>query len=229
MAMDIFSTFDDHNKVIIDAYLLIWMTLITFAILLMKKMWLTSSKLSFFNTMKSVVTELITRSNMKMMLGSSSLMTAIMTTVLTLNLFGLTPYTFSATSHLVINLSLTLILWMHILMMSMSFNLSEFLAHLQPLGAPAMINPFLCLIELVSLLVRPLTLAVRLTANLSTGHILMSLLGTGMTSSPLPVSLLLMMMGSAYCMFEMGVCFVQAYIFTLLPTLYADEHPENID
>nr|AJP00038.1 ATP synthase F0 subunit 6 [Bugula neritina] len=228
MAMDIFSTFDDHNKVLIDAYMLIWMALITLCVLLMKKMWFTSSKLSFFNTMKSVISELVTRSNMKMMLGSSSLMTAIMTTVLTLNLFGLTPYTFSGTSHLVINFSLALILWLHILMKSMSFNLSQFLTHLQPLGAPAMISPFLCLIELVSLMVRPLTLAVRLTANLSTGHILMSLLGTGMVSSPLPVSILLMMLGSAYCMFEMGVCFVQAYIFSLLPTLYADEHPDKI-
>lgn len=229
MAIDIFSTFDDHNKVIIDAYLLIWMTLITFAILLIKKMWLTRSKLSFFNTMKSVVTELITRRNIKMILGSSSLITAIITTVLTLNLFGLTPYTFRATRHLVINLRLALILWIHILIIRIRFNLSEFLAHLQPLGAPAMINPFLCLIELVRLLVRPLTLAVRLTANLRTGHILIRLLGTGITRSPLPVRLLLIIIGSAYCIFEIGVCFVQAYIFTLLPTLYADEHPENID
>jgi len=228
MAIDIFSTFDDHNKVLIDAYILIWITLITLCVLLIKKIWFTSSKLSFFNTIKSVVSELVARRNIKTILGSSSLITAIITTVLTLNLFGLTPYTFRATRHLVINLRLALILWLHILIKRIRFNLSEFLAHLQPLGAPAIISPFLCLIELVRLIVRPLTLAVRLTANLRTGHILIRLLGTGIVRSPLPVRILLIALGSAYCIFEIGVCFVQAYIFSLLPTLYADEHPDKI-
>jgi len=93
------------------------------------------------------------------------------------------------------------------------------LAHLQPVGSPAFLNPFLCVIELVRLIVRPVTLAVRLTANLRTGHILIALLGTGFMSS---VSVLVG--GMFYFMFEMAVCLIQAYIFTLLPTLYSDDH-----
>lgn len=93
------------------------------------------------------------------------------------------------------------------------------MAHLQPVGSPAFLNPFLCVIELVRLIVRPVTLAVRLTANLRTGHILIALLGTGFMSS---VSVLVG--GMFYFMFEMAVCLIQAYIFTLLPTLYSDDH-----
>jgi len=109
--------------------------------------------------------------------------------------------------------------------MGMFYDLSSFLAHLQPLGSPAFLNPFLCLIELVSLLVRPVTLAVRLTANLSTGHILMALLGVGFVNSGFVLMAFILLIGMFYFIFEMGVCFIQGYIFTLLPTLYLDEHP----
>ena len=103
--------------------------------------------------------------------------------------------------------------------MSITYNLGDFLAHLQPVGSPAFLNPFLCVIELVRLLVRPLTLAVRLTANLRTGHILIALLGTGFIGSSL-----VLLGGIFYFMFEMVICMIQAYIFTLLPTLYSDDH-----
>lgn len=107
----------------------------------------------------------------------------------------------------------------------MVYDVGSFLSHLQPIGSPALLNPFLCIIELVRLLVRPITLSVRLTANLSTGHILMALLGVGFVGSGGLGRLVILFVGIFYFMFEMGVCFIQAYIFTLLPTLYADEHP----
>jgi F-type H+-transporting ATPase subunit a len=111
--------------------------------------------------------------------------------------------------------------------MSITYDIGSFLAHLQPIGSPAALNPFLCVIELVSLLVRPITLAVRLTANLSTGHILMALLGVGFVNSGVVRGLVILFLGIFYFIFEIGVCFIQAYIFTLLPTLYLDEHPRD--
>lgn len=100
------------------------------------------------------------------------------------------------------------------------------MAHLQPIGSPAFLNPFLCVIELVRLLVRPLTLAVRLTANLRTGHILMSLIGLGFLGGGPLSRVLIFLFGIFYMIFEIAVCVIQAYIFTLLPTLYRDDHPE---
>jgi F-type H+-transporting ATPase subunit a len=85
-----------------------------------------------------------------------------------------------------------------------------------------MLNPLLCLIELVRNLVRPITLAVRLTANLTTGHILIGLAGTAFNTSSLFI--LILIIGSFYFLFEMAVCIIQAYIFTLLPTLYTNDY-----
>lgn len=109
--------------------------------------------------------------------------------------------------------------------MSMRFDLSSFLAHLQPIGSPSFLNPFLCVIELVSLCVRPITLSVRLTANLTTGHILIALLGSSFFGSGFFVLCLVGFVGAFYFIFEIAVCFIQSYIFTLLSVLYIDDHP----
>lgn len=112
--------------------------------------------------------------------------------------------------------------------MRLSFRLGDFLAHILPLGSPRFLNPFLCLVELVRLIVRPVTLAVRLMANMRTGHILIGLLGIrAINSSSLMVFPLVFLVGIFYCMFEIVVCIVQGYIFILLPILYADEHPSK--
>ena len=159
--------------------------------------------------------------------GAASLFTSLFLMLILLNLLGLVPYVFRLTSHLAINLAISLPLWLGIITMGGSYDLGTLLAHFQPIGSPTFLNPFLCVIELLRNLVRPVTLAVRLTANLSTGHILIGLLGLGFVSRKLVGMILIVGLGMFYFMFEIGVCFVQAYIFMLLPTLYSDEHPSN--
>lgn len=100
----------------------------------------------------------------------------------------------------------------------LSYSLPTYLSHLTPKGAPLGLAPLLVIIERVSLRVRPLTLGVRLAANLTTGHIIIGLMANG----PLYLCVIL---GIGYLAFELGVCLVQAYIFTLLPALYREEHP----
>lgn len=131
--------------------------------------------------------------------------------ILYYNFIGIIPYTFSWTRHLVVNLRLSLLLWLRIVMIRFSSNPTRFIAHLVPTGTPLLLTPFLVLIETISIRVRPLTLSVRLTANIMTGHIIMSII-----TSPIITSF--------YIIFEGAICIVQAYIFTLLPTLYIDEH-----
>ena len=97
------------------------------------------------------------------------------------------------------------------------------------MGAPAPLNPFLVLIETVSILVRPITLSVRLIANISAGHIVLTLVGNYMTASlfiggAFSIALLLSIQ-ILYSVFEFGIGVIQAYIFCLLITLYSDEHP----
>jgi ATP synthase subunit 6 len=109
------------------------------------------------------------------------------------------------------------------------FNPTSVIAGLLPMGAPAPLNPFLVVIETVSILVRPVTLSVRLTANISAGHIVLTLIGNYLTArfflSSVFSILLLALIQVFYTIFEFGISLIQAYIFCLLITLYSDEHP----
>lgn len=158
-------------------------------------------------------------------MGSVSFFSVLFVFLIFLNLSGLFPYVFSLTRHLAVNFSLSFPVWVAIVMMSVSFDFASFLAHLQPMGSPSFLNPFLCVIEMVSLCVRPITLSVRLTANLTTGHILMALLGSSFFGSGVFFLCLVSFIGAFYFIFEMAVCFIQSYIFTLLSVLYVDDHP----
>lgn len=175
----------------------------------------------------SVVRDLVSRSQIKHVGGRYAIMSSLLFSLVAFNLLGLFSYVFRVTRHLAVNFALALPIWGCTVLLGASYNLGSFLAHLQPLGSPAFLSPFLSLVELVRLLVRPLTLSVRLTANLRTGHILMALLGRGFVGSRSMLGLLIVVVGVGYCLFEIVICFVQGYIFTLLPTLYGDEHPSD--
>jgi len=77
----------------------------------------------------------------------------------------------------------------------------------------------------VSIIIRPLTLTVRLIANISAGHIVISLIANVLVSASLPALVSIFLLNVGYNLFEVFVCLIQAYIFTLLVKLYAEEHP----
>nr|YP_009408805.1 ATP synthase F0 subunit 6 [Deroceras reticulatum]ASL05740.1 ATP synthase F0 subunit 6 [Deroceras reticulatum] len=142
------------------------------------------------------------------------------------NLIGLTPYVYGVTSSLWFNSSLALILWLLLLVSGFFTSPKQVIAHLAPSGAPMVLIPFLIIIETISILIRPLTLTVRLVANISAGHIVLSLIANVLSSSlPMSSVILLNLIMIGYMLFEVFVCFIQAYIFTLLVSLYASEHP----
>ena len=101
------------------------------------------------------------------------------------------------------------------------------MASLLPGGAPDLLNPFLSIIESVRILVRPITLSFRLGANITAGHVILSLISLyvarGLFCSFFSF-LFLFFIQMGYIIFEVGICFLQGYIFCLLLTLYADEH-----
>nr|ALS46287.1 ATP synthase F0 subunit 6 [Glycera fallax] len=160
--------------------------------------------------------------------GFSNFITALFPMIITINLVGLLPYTFSFSSHLIFTFSLGLPLWLSLVISSATNNPKSFSAGLLPGGAPDWLNPFLVLIETISMLVRPITLSVRLAANMSAGHIVLGLIGVYASSALfLPTAspaVTLMLIQILYTIFEMGICMIQAYIFCLLLTLYADDH-----
>lgn len=83
--------------------------------------------------------------------------------------------------------------------------------------------PFMVLIEIVRSIIRPLTLSVRLAANMVAGHLLLNLLGRQGPSAPLVVLRALIAALVCLCMLELGVSFIQAYVFRVLIALYLNE------
>ena len=96
------------------------------------------------------------------------------------------------------------------------------LAHLVPLGTPVILQPFMVIIELIRNVIRPLTLRIRLIANIIAGHLLLTLLGTIRNLGVRVLILVIVGMILILCL-ELGVAVIQAYVFTLLSRLYVRE------
>nr|AIU45381.1 ATP synthase F0 subunit 6 [Thraupis sayaca] len=155
------------------------------------------------------------------------ILTSLMIFLLLINLLGLLPYTFTPTTQLSMNLALAFPLWLATLLTGLRNQPSATLAHLLPEGTPTLLIPALVLIETTSLLIRPLALGVRLTANLTAGHLLIQLISTATTAlfSTMPVvSLLTLLVLLLLTVLEVAVAMIQAYVFVLLLSLYLQEN-----
>nr|ABF13693.1 ATPase subunit 6 [Myadestes occidentalis] len=155
------------------------------------------------------------------------ILTSLMIFLLLINLLGLLPYTFTPTTQLSMNLALAFPLWLATLLTGLRNQPSATLGHLLPEGTPTPLIPALILIETTSLLIRPLALGVRLTANLTAGHLLIQLISTATTVlfSTMPmVSLLSLLILFLLTILEVAVAMIQAYVFVLLLSLYLQEN-----
>nr|YP_009582090.1 ATP synthase F0 subunit 6 [Nassarius sinarum]QBK82113.1 ATP synthase F0 subunit 6 [Nassarius sinarum] len=230
MLVDIFSSFDDNNQVFMSLYVLMWIFSLITIVLFSSSYWVMSPRwLSIVSVFKDTASSQVFRSFGINMGGFVNIITGLFLFLILMNMSGLIPYVFSPTSHLAVSLSLGLPLWLTLIVSAIFYNPSSVVAGLLPMGAPAPLNPFLVIIETVSIMVRPITLSVRLTANMSAGHIVLTLIGNYLTASFFLSSvfsmLLLLSIQVLYTIFEFGISLIQAYIFCLLITLYSDEHP----
>ncbi|YP_010272007.1 ATP synthase F0 subunit 6 (mitochondrion) [Drosophila suzukii] len=155
--------------------------------------------------------------------GSTFIFISLFSLILFNNFMGLFPYIFTSTSHLTLTLSLALPLWLCFMLYGWINHTQHMFAHLVPQGTPAVLMPFMVCIETISNIIRPGTLAVRLTANMIAGHLLLTLLGnTGPSMSYLLVTFLLMAQ-IALLILESAVAMIQSYVFAVLSTLYSSE------
>nr|YP_009568596.1 ATP synthase F0 subunit 6 [Oceanodroma castro]QBB88606.1 ATP synthase F0 subunit 6 [Oceanodroma castro] len=155
------------------------------------------------------------------------ILTSLMLLLLTINLLGLLPYTFTPTTQLSMNMSLAFPLWLATLLTGLRNQPSASLGHLLPEGTPTPLIPALIMIETTSLLIRPLALGVRLTANLTAGHLLIQLISTATTALlfAMPtVSVITTLILLLLTILEIAVAMIQAYVFVLLLSLYLQEN-----
>nr|AIV00468.1 ATP synthase subunit 6 [Haematomyzus elephantis] len=151
---------------------------------------------------------------------------AIFINLCAINMVGLLPYSFPPSSHLTFNLALSLPLWAGGLMYSMSTSLKSFSSHFLPEGSPLPLSPFLVIVEIISSLIRPFSLSVRLMSNIMAGHMILTLMGQAAASSTfvvIPATLT----QAAFIGFELGVSVVQAFVFMNLLYLYWLEADHN--
>nr|AKM70057.1 ATP synthase subunit 6 [Neothoracaphis yanonis] len=133
------------------------------------------------------------------------------------NFMSLFPYIFSSSSHMIFSLTLAIPFWLFYIMMSTIKNTKNMIAHLIPLNTPIYLAPLMTLIETMSIIIRPMSLSIRLTANLIAGHLLMTLLNF---NSMMIIILLIQMF---MMMFELCVAIIQSYVFSILTSLYSSE------
>nr|YP_001491453.1 ATP synthase F0 subunit 6 [Lutjanus rivulatus]BAF80368.1 ATPase subunit 6 [Lutjanus rivulatus] len=155
------------------------------------------------------------------------LLTSLMLFLITLNMLGLLPYTFTPTTQLSLNMGLAVPLWLATVIIGMRNQPTIALGHLLPEGTPTPLIPVLIIIETISLFIRPLALGVRLTANLTAGHLLIQLIATAaFVLLPLmpTVAILTATLLFLLTLLEVAVAMIQAYVFVLLLSLYLQEN-----
>lgn len=157
----------------------------------------------------------------------AALLASLILFLITLNILGLLPYTFTPTTQLSLNIAFAVPLWFATVIIGIRNQPTHALGHLLPEGTPAPLIPVLIIIETISLFIRPLALGVRLTANLTAGHLLIQLIATAaFVLLPLipTVAILTAILLFLLTLLEIAVAMIQAYVFVLLLSLYLQEN-----
>jgi F-type H+-transporting ATPase subunit a len=142
--------------------------------------------------------------------------------ILVANLVGMLPYSFTATSHIIVTFAMAAIVFVVVTGVAIARNGWGFFAHFLPEGTPLVMAPLMILIEMFAYLARPVSLSVRLAANMMAGHVLLKVMagfvGAMGAAFFLPLGFIVAMTG-----FEIFVAVLQAYIFTILTCVYLSE------
>ena len=142
------------------------------------------------------------------------------------NSLGLIPGSFTYTSHLVVTLALALLIFIMVLIIGVARHGFHFFSLFLPPGVPAWLIPLIVPIEILSFIIRPITLSVRLFANMVAGHIMLKVFAGFSVSMAAAGSYWLlgaaapMLFNTVLIAFELLIAFLQAYVFTVLSCIY---------
>nr|YP_010175154.1 ATP synthase F0 subunit 6 [Olidiana longisticka]QSJ61360.1 ATP synthase F0 subunit 6 [Olidiana longisticka] len=211
--MNLFSTFDPSTGLLS----MNWMSMMMPIMIIPIKYWNNMNKIYLFMEMINKFMFYEIKSSMKIK-GTSIMMVSIFMYIMIININGLMPYMFTSSSHLSFSLAMALPMWISSMMYGWLKNPKSMMIHLIPMGTPTVLMPFMVMIESISNIIRPGSLAVRLSANMIAGHLIMALLGSNSSYTMLLIIMLITLM-----MFEFAVSLIQAYVFMTLINLYSSE------
>ncbi len=143
--------------------------------------------------------------------------------VLALNMLGMLPYSFTVTSHIIVTFALAAFVFLGVTAIGFIKHGVKFLKFFVPSGVPAVMLPLLVVIEVISYLTRPLSLSVRLFANMMAGHTMLKVFGAfvvalGVIGGIAPLAFMV-----AFTGLEILVAFLQAYVFAILTSIYLND------
>ena len=149
--------------------------------------------------------------------------------VLMANMLGMVPYSFTVTSHIIVTFALAITVFLGVTVVAIARNGIHFFTHFMPSGVPMWLSPIIVPIEIISYLSRPISLSLRLCANMLAGHttlkvfagFVVSMIGMGGVLSASGILPLIMV--TALTALEFLIAFLQAYVFAILTCLYLAE------
>jgi len=138
------------------------------------------------------------------------------------NLLGMTPYSFTFTSHIIVTFGLAIVIFIGVTILGFAKHGIHFFSFFLPPGTPLAMTPLLVPIEIISYLSRPISLSVRLFANMLAGHTLLKVIAGFIAAlgvfGVLPFAFVVALTG-----LEILIAFLQAYVFTILTCLYIND------
>jgi F-type H+-transporting ATPase subunit a len=140
--------------------------------------------------------------------------------ILFCNLFGLLPYSFTVTSHIIVTAAMALFVFVGVTIIGIARHGFHFFSYFVPKGAPMLLVPVMVPIEILSYFIRPLSLSVRLFANMVAGHVMLTVVGgfvfaLGIWAGWVPLAFVTVLFG-----LELLIACLQAYVFTILTCIY---------
>lgn len=220
MINNLFSIFDPSTS---SWFRWNWIRIYIFIIIYPSFYWISSSIfiISWKILLKKFFQEII--NNLKSSKRKNILfLISVFISILFRNLIGLFPYVFTASSHLIFTMCLAFPIWIRMIIFSILNKFNKLISHLVPLGSPIFLSFFIVFIETIRNLIRPITLSVRLIANIISGHLLIHLLSSFALINNLiilitiPVIILLIVL-------ETAVAIIQSFVFVTLISLYVNE------
>nr|YP_004021094.1 ATP synthase F0 subunit 6 [Ammothea carolinensis]ACY00253.1 ATP synthase F0 subunit 6 [Ammothea carolinensis] len=199
-----------------------WLSMLITLFLLQYNLWILNNP---FNKFINIMLNLFYKEMKTMIIMNKPIIMfiSIMMVIFINNFMGLFPYIFTSTSHIMISFFLSLLLWLTFNIYGWIINTSSMLTHLVPMGTPVVLMPFMVIIESISNMIRPITLSVRLMANMTAGHLLISLMSSICEKMNLFMNLIIIMLQMLLMMLELAVALIQSYVFTTLSSLYYNE------
>lgn len=221
MILNIFNIFDPSSRYFIS---LNWIRIIIILLFLPYQFWLIPSRLNFFFfiIIKFILNEFKNIINFSLI--NIITLIRIFLFIIFNNFIGLFPYIFTATTHIRLCLSLSINLWIRIILYGWINFYNSIFTHLTPLNTPYILIPFIIIIELIRLIIRPITLAIRLTTNIIAGHLLLSLIGSSRINiNYISIFIIIIITQLILFILEISVSLIQAYVFSILSLLYKKE------